>query len=92
MNSPSEFFFSGISTDCSKRCDLEFAKPSRSCIHHSQSIALPGILPVLKMQNFAVGSLRIGVNPPADDDMVEDFDFKKLAGSNEVAGDVYIRL
>jgi hypothetical protein len=28
----------------------------------------------------------------ADDDVVEDFDFKKLAGSNEVAGDVYVRL
>jgi hypothetical protein len=28
----------------------------------------------------------------SNDDVVEDFDFKKLAGSNEVAGDVYIRL
>jgi hypothetical protein len=28
----------------------------------------------------------------SDDDVVEDFDFKKLTGSNEVAGDVDVRL
>ena len=26
-----------------------------------------------------------------DDDVVEDFDFEKLAGSNEVAGDFNVR-
>ena len=26
-----------------------------------------------------------------DDDMVEDFDFEKLTGSNEVAGDFNVR-
>ena len=28
----------------------------------------------------------------SNDDVVEDFDFKKLTGSNEVAGDVDVRL
>jgi hypothetical protein len=28
----------------------------------------------------------------SNDDVVDDFDFKKLASSNEVAGDVYVRL